>query len=398
MSREYIFSNRISSLAPSAIREILKHTANPEVIPFAAGNPAPEAFPVKEIREITSDILDNAAITALQYSISEGYLPLRQNLKALTKAAYNIGNENNELIIVSGAQQGIELSCKVLCNEGESIICESPSFIGSLNAFRSYKANLCPVEMEDDGMNIELLKQTLKTNKNVKFIYTIPNFQNPSGITMSLEKRKALYNLAVKYNVFIVEDNPYGDLRFSGEELPSLKSMDTEGIVIYCGSFSKTLSPGLRVGFVVAAKEIISKIVVAKQVSDVHTTILSQMIVDKFITEYNYKEHIKSLKQIYAAKSKLMLSEMDKALSNYISYTRPEGGLFIWCRLPDRIDMMTFCRQAIEKKVAVVPGTAFLTDEAAKTQCFRINYSTPTDKQIIDGIKILEQLFKEINP
>ena len=207
---------------------------------------------------------------------------------------------------------------------------ESPSFIGSLNAFRSFRSQLVGVEMDDDGINIEKLEAALKANPNTKFIYTIPNFQNPTGITMSLEKRKEVYRLALQYGVLILEDNPYGELRFSGEDVPTIKSMDTEGIVIYCGSFSKVLSPGLRVGYVVAPKEIIAKLTVVKQSSDVHTTILSQLICDRFLKEYDFDAHVAGLREIYRKKSSLMIRQIDQHFNPAVVHTNPEGGLFLW--------------------------------------------------------------------
>lgn len=392
----YEFANRMGNLKASAIREILKFTADPTVISFAAGNPAPEAFPVEEIKKITAEILEKTPIQALQYSITEGYVPLRNLLKEYIKTNNNIGNENDELIIVSGAQQGIEFATKVLCNENDTIICESPSFIGSLNAFKSYNVNLVGVKLEADGMDINALEKAILENENVKFIYTIPNFQNPTGITTSLEKRKQIYELAKKHNILIVEDNPYGDLRFDGENIPSIKSFDTDGIVYYCGSFSKILSPGLRVGFVSANAEIINKVVVAKQTSDVHSNILAQMICYEFMKQYDLGLHIAKLKNIYKHKCNLMLSEIKKHFSEKITYTTPQGGLFIWCDLPKDVDMMSFCKAAVENKVAVVPGSAFMPKETDYTNSFRLNFSTPTDEQIKKGIEIVGKLSKQL--
>ncbi len=393
---KYEFSQRISNLKASAIREILKFTADPTVISFAAGNPAPEAFPVDEIKEITSQILTKNPISALQYSITEGYPALRVRMKEYIKTKYNIGNETDDLIIVSGAQQGIDFATKVFCNDGDTVICENPSFIGSLNAFKSYSVNLVGVKLCDDGMDIDDLQRAIAENKNVRFIYTIPNFQNPTGITTSLEKRKAIYEIAKKNNIIIVEDNPYGDLRFDGEHIPSIKSFDEQGIVYYCGSFSKILSPGLRVGYVCANSEIISKVVVSKQTSDVHTNILAQMICDEFMKQYNLCTHIEKLKEIYKHKCNLMLEQINKNFSSKIKHTVPQGGLFLWCDLPEDCDMMEFCRIAVEHKVAVVPGTAFMPKETDKTNSFRINFSTPTDEQIIKGCEILGKLSKEM--
>lgn len=387
------FSYRISGVQPSAIREILKSTADPNVISFAAGNPAPEAFPVEDIRRISNEILTEEPIAALQYSITEGYPKLRKWLKEDMKKKGNFDETDQDLIITSGAQQAIETCAKIFCNEGETIICESPSFIGSLNAFRSYNAKLVGVEMDNDGMIPEKLEAALKANPRTAFIYTIPNFQNPMGVTLSLERRKQILELAYKYNVLIVEDNPYGELRFAGVDVPSIKSLDTKGHVIYAGSFSKVLSPGLRVGYMIASKSIIGKATVALQTSTVHTNIWAQMVAYRFVTEVNFEEHLEKLREIYKNKSRLMLNSLNFAMPRSINFTEPEGGLFLWGTLPCG-DMQKFCKAAIAEKVAVVPGSAFLVDESQPCLGFRLNYSTPTDEQIEKGVEILAKVAK----
>ncbi len=393
----YIFSDKVSGLKASAIREILKFTADPEVISFAAGNPAPEAFPIEAINEISAKLLKEDPILALQYNITEGYKPLRDVLKNNMAKIGNFNSDIDDLIITSGAQQANELSCKVLLNEGDTLICEAPSFIGSLNSFKSYHVNLVGVELEEDGINIEKLEEAIKSNKNVKLLYLIPNFQNPTGQTMSYEKRVKVIELARKYDFVILEDNPYGDLRISGEDIPSIKSMDTDGHVVYTGSFSKVLAPGLRVGYVSAPKDIIQKIVVCKQVSDVHSNIWAQAVCYEFMTKYDYDAHIIGLKAIYRKKCNLMLEMIEKNFSSKIKFTRPQGGLFIWCTLPEGNDMMGFCSKAVQEyKIAVVPGNAFMVSENDTTYSFRINFSTPTDEQIIKGCEILGKLSKEM--
>ena len=276
---DYTFSDRISTLQPSAIREILKATADPDIIPFAAGNPDAAAFPIEEVREIAANVLREQPVTALQYGVTEGYEPLRKRVSAYMKEKHNIGRAFDNLIITSGATQVMDLATKSLCNFGDVVICETPSFIGSLNCFRSYGVQLRGVPVEADGMNMEILEQKLKENQNVRFIYTIPNFQNPSGATMSLEKRKKLYALARQYGVLILEDNPYGDLRVAGESIPPIKSFDEEGIVIYAGSFSKIFAPGVRVAYVCAPAPIVAKMTVGKQAADVHTPVFNQRLV-----------------------------------------------------------------------------------------------------------------------
>ncbi len=392
---EYKFSQRVKNLKPSAIREIFKYASDPEVISLSAGNPSPEAFPCKEIEEISKKIFEENPISVLQYSVTEGYTPLREHLKKYLKESQNIGSQNDDILITSGAQQIMDLCSKSLLNEGEVVICESPSFIGSLNTFRSYNGKLAGVPVESDGMNMQALEKVLQENKNTKFIYTIPNYQNPSGVTMSLEKRKKMYELAKKYGVLIIEDNPYGELRYSGEAIPAIKSFDTDNIVIYAGSFSKVVAPGIRVAYTVAPKEIFSKFVVCKQGSDVHSNIWAQVVCYEYMTKYNFEQHLEELRKIYSIKANFCMDLLDKYAPK-IKYHKIDGGLFIWCELPKSVDMPEFCKTAVLNKVCVVPGNAFLTDENEKCQSFRINFSTPTDEQLEKGIKILGKLADKI--
>lgn len=392
---EYKFSDRVSNLKPSAIREIFKYAADPEVVSLSAGNPSPDAFPAKAIEEISAKVLAEDPIRVLQYSVSEGYTPLRQHLMEYMQKEHNTGSENDDILITTGAQQIMDLCTKALVNEGETVIVEAPSFIGSLNTFRSYNAKLVGVTVEPDGMNTDELEEKLKANPDTKFIYTIPNFQNPSGVTMSLEKRKKVYELAKKYGVLIIEDNPYGDLRYSGEYVPNIKSFDTEGIVIYAGSMSKVISPGIRVAYCICPKPIFQKLVVCKQGNDVHTNIWAQYICDEFITKYDFNAHLAMLRNIYTKKAQFCMDLLDKYCAPAITYNKIDGGLFIWCDLDKRIDMPQFCKDAVIKKVCVVPGNAFLTDENEECHSFRINFSTPTDEQLEKGIKILGKLANE---
>lgn len=394
---DYRFSDKVLALKPNAIREILKSASDPDVISLSAGNPAPDAFPVDAIREISERILRENPIGVLQYGVSEGYTPLRDTLKAYLKEKHNIGSDDDELIIVSGAQQVMDLSGKSFLNEGDVLICEAPSFVGALNTFRSYNTKLVGVTVQPDGMDMEELEKALEENPNAKLIYTIPNFQNPSGVTMSLEKRKRLYDLALAHNCLIIEDNPYGDLRYYGEDVPSIKSFDTEGIVIYSGSFSKVISPGIRVGFMMADKAAMAKMIICKQGQDVHTAMWSQMICSEFMTKYDYEGHLSYLRKLYTAKADLCMKLLDEyAVPNGISYNKIEGGLFIWCDLPDSVDMLDFCKKLTERKVCVVPGNAFLTDSEQECHSFRINFSTPTDEDLTEGIRIIGELAKEI--
>ncbi len=394
---QYTFSENVQKLQPSAIREILKFTGMPGVISFAAGNPAPEAFPAEQIAAISDTLLHSDPILALQYSITEGYPKLREILKERMTAQNCFSPERDDLIITSGAQQANELTCKVLLNKGDTLFCEAPSFIGSLNAFRSYGVQLTGIQMEKDGMDLDALEAQIQKAESPKLIYVIPNFQNPTGRVMSLEKRKGLYDLACRYNLVILEDNPYGDLRFAGEALPSIKSLDTDGRVVYTGSFSKILAPGLRVGYVSASPELIAKITVCKQVSDVHTNIWAQAICTKFLEETNMPEYLKGLQAVYRHKCDLMADGIRQHFSPKIQWEMPDGGLFIWCTLPESADMLAFCQRAVDTyHIAVVPGYAFLVGVTAPCSSFRLSYSARPDEEIIKGIEILGKMTREI--
>ncbi len=394
---EYQFSEGLKNLQPSAIREILKYASGSSIISLAAGNPSPEAFPSEKVAEISNRLLTEKPIDVLQYSITEGYAPLRDHVKTRMKTVYGIGSEDDDVIITAGAQQVMSLLTKTTCNNGDVIICDNPAFIGALNMFRSLGCQLVGVELEADGQNLNALEEALKANPNAKFIYTIPNFQNPMGITASLEKRKGMYALAKKYGVLILEDNPYGDLRFDGEDVPSIKSFDTEGIVVYAGSFSKVVAPGLRVGFAIGPKALLAKMTVSKQGEDVHTNIWAQMICDEILQDH-FDEHLKFLQSLYREKAHLMMDLIEKHLVPYgVKYYPVEGGLFVWCDLPKEISMKEFCSRAVqEKQVAVVPGNAFLPDENNPCNSIRLNYSTPTNENMCIAMARLEELLKEM--
>lgn len=394
---DYKFSDKVLALKPNAIREILKSASDPEVISLSAGNPAPDAFPVEAISEISARLLKENPIGVLQYGVSEGYDPLRNTLKAYLKEKLGIGTEDDELIIVSGAQQVMDIAAKSFLNEHDVLICEAPSFVGALNTFRSYNTELVGVPVDPDGMNMEALEKALNENPNAKLIYTITNFQNPSGVTMSLEKKKRLYELAKAHACLIIEDNPYGDLRYYGEDVPAIKSFDTDGLVIYSGSFSKVLAPGIRVGYMMANKKAMAKMIICKQGQDVHTAMWSQMLCYEYMTKYDFEGHLEFLRDLYRRKADLCMSLLDEyVVPNGITYNKIEGGLFIWCDLPENVDMLDFCKKLTERKVCVVPGNAFLTDSGLPCRSFRINFSTPTDEALTEGIKIIGELAKEI--
>ncbi|MEE0834987.1 MAG: PLP-dependent aminotransferase family protein [Clostridia bacterium] len=385
----YTFSNKLANLKPSAIREIFKSLTDPEIIAFAAGNPSAESFPVEFIKNESARIFREEPVTALQYGTTEGYPPLREAVAQRLKNRFGCGKDFDSTVIVSGGQQGIELTCKAFCNEGDVVICENPSFIGALNAFRSNGVRPAGVRVEQDGIDIDELNRVISSEPNAKLLYLIPTFQNPSGITMSAEKRRIVYDIAKKHNLIIIEDNPYGELRFSGEEIPTIKSIDDDGIVVYCGSFSKILSAGIRVGFVQAHSDIISKIVVAKQVEDVHTNMFAQLICNSFMQNFDMDGHISGVRKLYREKCSLMLNTMDSEMPEEVTYTRPEGGLFLWCTFPESVSVPELTERLLDKKVAVVPGTAFNCDTEMPTDSIRLNYSTPSCEQIERGIKIL---------
>ena len=392
----YNLSDNIKNMKPSAIREIFKSLGTPGAISFAAGNPSPESFPVEDITRIANKILAENASASLQYGTTEGYMPLRELVTKRIAEKFDCVKEGDMTIITSGGQQGIELFCKVMCNRGDEVICENPSFIGALNAFRSIGAVPVGVPLEDDGINLEMLEEVLKTHPKAKFMYLIPTFQNPAGITTTLEKRKAVYALAQKYDIMILEDNPYGELRFAGEDVPTYKSMDTDGRVMYCGSFSKILSAGMRVGFVCGNETVVQKMVVAKQVEDVHTNQFFQMIVAGFMTECDMDAHVAKIRALYKHKAELMIAALDKYMPKEVKFTRPEGGLFLWCTLPEGVSLSDFMKESIAQKVFVVTGKAFNCDEEADSDSFRLNYSMPSDEEIDKGIKILGEIIADL--
>lgn len=385
------FSDKVKHLEASAIREIFKLLAKPGIISFAGGAPDPNLFPKAEFAEIAKEILETQGNVALQYGVTEGYVPLRDWTR---KRLVNQGviTEEDDLIIVSGGQQGIDLATKSLINPGDGVICEEPSFIGGLNCFRSFNAELYGVPVQSDGIDTEKLEETLKAHPNVKLLYTIATFQNPSGITVSLEKRKKILELAEKYDFLIYEDNPYGELRFSGEDVPTFKSMDKNGRVIYFGSFSKILAPGMRLGFTSAPAPLLERMIICKQTEDVHTNVLSQMIAYEFVTRYSIDEHIAKLRSAYGKKCKLMMDCMDKYFPASVKHTCPEGGLFLYCTMPEGYDSKELMKLALEKNVAFVPGTSCMIDDKATYSTFRMNYSTASEEDIETGIKALGEV------
>jgi len=393
---EYSISNRMKAVKGSAIREIFKYAADPEVISLAGGNPAPELFPAAELSAIAADLLTHQPTLSLQYGITEGYTPLRDALKKRLAEREGIGRESDDLLIMSGGQQGIDLTTKVLLNEGDVILVEEPSFIGALNAFRSYGVKLVGIPLEEGGVDPRKVEKAIAENENVKAMYVIPTFQNPMGTTMTLEKRKGLYEVAKRHGLILIEDNPYGELTFDGSKLPTLKSMDTEGLVVYCGSFSKILAPGLRVGFLCADKALTARIAVAKQTSDVHTPMLTQLLCYEFLRRYDIDALIEKMRATYAHRCDVMLRAIEQYFPKGVTYTRPGGGLFIWCDLGHGLDAAALAPQAAANKVVFVPGSAFMVDGERPTSTLRLNYSTMSDERIVEGIKRLGDLFTRV--
>ncbi len=391
------FSYRINNAKASAIREILKLMNDPEMISFGGGNPASESFPIAKLAQISNRLMQEEPLRVLEYGITEGDPKLKAELQKFMNRDFLNVAEGDSMMITSGSQQIMDLVGRALINDGDVVISENPSFLGALNAFKVNGATVKGVAMEDDGLNLAELEETLKTTENVKLIYLIPNFQNPTGITTSLKKRKAILDLAIKYDVLILEDNPYGEIRFANEHIPSIKSLDTTNHVIYAASLSKIVAPGMRIAAMVATPELISKCVVAKQSSDVHTNAWAQAMMAEFLATVDIDAHLKSICAIYEEKAKLMLDKMTETFANDVKWTQIEGGMFIWVTLPERLDMQQFVKEALKHKVAVVPGNAFLDDDTRTCNSFRMNFSKPTKDQIIQGVAILGALTKESN-
>lgn len=393
---DFKFSNRTQAMRPSIIRELLKQMADPTLISFAGGNPASDAFPVEEIGEISEDLLRNEPVQTLQYNISEGYPPLRLRGADYLNRQWQIIGQEDDLMVTSGSQQVMDFAVRLLCNEGDYIACEDPAFLGALNSYRSYGAHLRGVPMQPDGVDLDALEKVLVEYKP-RLFYTIPNFQNPTGYTTSLEKRKAIYELCKKYEVVVLEDNPYGELRFTGEDLPPIKAFDTEGWVIYAASLSKIFAPGLRVAFCVANKALIAKMVLAKQCNDVHTNVWGQRICERFMEHYDMQQHIAQLRHIYGEKANYMMQQLDAKLGNAITYEKPQGGMFLWLNLPAQVNMQAYVQACLDKKLALVPGNAFFVDENAPCNAVRANFSTPDKEDITRGVSIMAEVLAQFN-
>lgn len=391
---EITFADRVDSIKPSAIRELLKLTKQPGVISFAGGWPAPESFPIEEMKQVSLKVLEEQGKSALQYSSTEGYLPLREFIAKRMKLS-GVKIEADEILITNGSQQGLDFSGKLFINPGDVVICESPSYVGALNAFRAYMPKFVEIPMDDEGMIMEDLEKALKENPKAKFIYVVPTFQNPTGKTMSLKRREKLVKLATQYKVPILEDNPYSDLRFEGEDIPPVKHFDTDGVVIYLGTFSKTFCPGLRIGWVAASPEVVRKYVLAKQGADLQANTMSQIELYKFIEMFDFDAHVEKVRDIYKKRRNAMLETMEKEFPSNVKYTYPQGGMFTWVELPEGIDAADIFKKSLESKVAFVPGSSFYPNGGNENH-FRLNYGTMSEDLIIEGIKRLGKVLASI--
>lgn len=393
---EYKFARRVGVFGLSPIREVLKLASDPSYTSLAAGSPSSEAYPVEAIREIITRLMTEQPEKMLQYGISEGYPPLQKALFARMSQKYGIGREGDGILITSGGQQGIEAFAKTFCDEGDGVICEDPSFVSALNAIRCYNgARLIGIPVDDEGMRVDLLEEKLKTEKNIKFIYTIDTFQNPTGVTLSLERRKKMLELAARYDVLILEDSPYFELRYSGEPIPSLKALDTEGRVAFCGSLSKIIAPGIRVGFMIAPQEIIKRATKCKQIGDVHTATLMQAICAEFLTKYDLDAHIARICSLYRESRDVMLEALAD-IDPRVSYTRPDGGLFLWITLPEGYSAEELQDRMIRKgKILAVSGPAFAATPGRFQNCLRLNFSKPTHEEIRRSVAVLKECVAE---
>ncbi|MDO4711592.1 MAG: PLP-dependent aminotransferase family protein [Peptostreptococcaceae bacterium] len=387
------FAERMSGIKASEIRELLKLTQKPDIISFAGGLPAAESFPVKEFSEVAQQVMAESGTKALQYGPTEGVDELRKEI-AKRMAKVQVPAEFTDIMITSGSQQGLDFSAKLFIDPGDTVICEAPSYLGALNAFKAYQPNFVEVETDDDGMRMDKLEEALKSTKNAKFIYVIPDFQNPTGRTLPLERRKRLVELANRYDIVVVEDNPYGELRFEGEILPAIKHFDTEGRVVFLGTFSKILSPGVRLGWVCASEEILSKYVMIKQGADLQSSTISQMETAKLLQSFDIEKHIQKIIDLYSKRKNLMVETMKKEFPSNVSWTDPEGGLFLWVMLPEGANARDIAVKALEQKVAYVPGGSFYP-VGGHENCFRMNYSCMSEEKIVEGIQRLGKVLKE---
>lgn len=388
------FANRMDLLKGSAVRELLALANKPEIISFAGGMPAPELFPVDKVKAAADAVLEEGGRVALQYSSTDGWPRLREQIAQRMGEKNGIKTDASHILVTSGSQQGLDYSSRVFVNPGDVIILESPSYLGALNAFKACEPTFVEIPTDENGMIMEELEKVLATTENVKMIYVIPDFQNPSGRTWPMERRVKFMELINKYEIPVVEDNPYGELRFEGESLPALKSMDTKGLVVFLGTFSKILAPGYRLGWVCADDEILQKYNFMAQAAALQASTIGMMEVSKFIDMFDLDEHVAKIREVYAHRCKLMIETMEKTFPKEVKFTRPQGGLFTWVELPDYIDTKVMAQEALAVNVAYVPGEGFFPGPG-HDNCFRLNYSNMPDDKIVEGITRLAEVIKK---
>jgi 2-aminoadipate transaminase len=396
------YALRTRGMTSSIIRELLKFTQKPEVISFAGGLPAAEYFPVERFKEACEYVLSNQAHLALQYSPTEGYMPLREMIAERLRR-YNICANVNNVLITSGSQQALSFIGMLLINPGDHILVEQPTYLGALQAFNAYQACYIGVPSDEHGIVTEHVPEMLRHGP--KFMYIVPNFQNPAGTTLSAERRVELIQIAQEHGVPIVEDDPYGALRFEGEHQKPLVVVDSElaggnggyytGNIIYLSTFSKTLAPGLRIAWIVAPPDVISRLVQIKQGADLHSATFNQMVIYEVAKDGFIDEHIKKLREVYRKRRNVMLGAMDRYMPPEVEWTHPEGGLFLWAHFPDSVDIQALFDEAVRRDVAFVPGYAFYTTPNPPPTA-RLNFSCMNEDQIIEGIRRLSDATKQV--
>jgi len=387
----YRFAHRIARMPVSAIRELLKVTEHPEIISFAGGLPAPELFPVAAIAEAHANVLLDDGPAALQYSTSEGWRPLREWIAARMQRR-GIAVSAEQVLITSGSQQGIDLVGKVFLDAGDSLVVENPCYLAALQAFSGYEASVIPIESDDAGMRVDLLENALKQS-NPKLIYIVSEFGNPKGTTLAGERRHKLVELSARYRIPILEDNPYSELRYGGERSQPLAALDEDGLVVHVSTFSKTLSPGIRLGWLFASDEIFQAVVVAKQAADLHTNTLEQRVAARMLESFDYDGHVADLCKVYGERCSQMLSALERYFPSGIKWTRPDGGLFLWVELPEHLSADDLFADAIAERVAFVPGTSFFARET-RSNFMRLNFSNQKPEMIDEGIQRLANVVK----
>jgi 2-aminoadipate transaminase len=389
--KSYRFASRMSRMPVSAIREILKVTEHPEVISFAGGLPAPELFPVAAIAQAHAEVFAEEGPAALQYSTTEGCHPLRQWIAARMKTR-GIDATEDRVLITTGSQQGIDLVGKIFLDRGDAVVVENPCYLAALQSFSGQEASFISIDSDDHGMRVDQLENALQKSRP-KLIYIVSEFSNPKGTTLPLERRRKLIELSARYRVPILEDNPYSELRYRGERLQPLAAMDRDGLVVHVGTFSKTLSPGMRLGWLIAPDEIYQTVVTAKQAADLHTSTIEQWAAAHLLKTFDFDGHVRHLCSVYGERCQAMLSAMDRYFPGDVRWTRPEGGLFLWVELPERISAETLFEKAVAERVAFVPGTSFFACQA-KLNFLRLNFSNAQPEMIEEGIKRIATVLK----